>query len=64
MYKNENAGGGPDVGGILWEDTYDPTLAPLSFWRGMHDNVRAGQQDFGGGAVPPPNPWIEGTYGR
>jgi hypothetical protein len=64
MYKNENIAGGPDAGGVLWDDTFDPTLSPLSFWKGMHDNYRAGQQDFGGGIVPPPNPWIEGTYGR
>ena len=64
MYKNENIAGGPDAGGMLWDDQFDPSLSPLSFWKGMHDNVRAGQQDFGGGLVPPPNPWIEGTYGR
>jgi hypothetical protein len=64
MYKNENIAGGPDAGGMLWDEQFDPSLSPLSFWKGMHDNVRAGQQDFGGGLVPPPNPWIEGTYGR
>jgi hypothetical protein len=64
LYKNENISGGPDAGGMLWDEEFDPSLSPLSFWKGMHDNVRAGQQDFGGGTVPPPNPWIEGTYGR
>lgn len=63
VYKNELIVGGPDVGGIMWGEQYDPSLMPLSFWRGMHDNNRAGQQDYGG-MVRPPDPWVEGTYGR
>jgi len=40
--------GGPDVGGILYSEVYDSSIRPLVFALDMHDNPRAGQQDFGG----------------
>ena len=50
MFKNEwqVLDGAPDVGGIMWPTEYDPNIAPTSFWKGMTDNRRAGQQDYGG----------------
>ena len=38
----------PSVGGILVGEVYDPSIRPLTFAAGMHDNYLAGQQDFGG----------------
>ena len=38
----------PSVGGILVGESYDPSIRPLTFSVGMHDNYLAGQQDFGG----------------
>ena len=37
-----------DMSSILTDFTPDPTIIPLSFSRGMHDNSAAGLQDFGG----------------
>lgn len=48
QYKAIDIGGGPDVGGILIGDVYDDTIKPLTWAKGMHDNIEAGQQDFGG----------------
>ena len=48
QYKASVIGGGPDVSGILIGEQYDPTIKPLTFAKGMHDNPEAGQQDFGG----------------
>lgn len=45
-------GGLPDVGGILWGEELDPSIKPLVWAKGMNDNDRAGQQDFGGVHVP------------
>lgn len=42
----------PDVGGIIYGETYDDSLRPLVFSVGMHDNYLAGQQDFGGAYLP------------
>lgn len=66
MFKNEfqNIDGAPDVGGIMWPTEYDPSIAPTSFWKGMTDNRRAGQQDYGGQIVRS-DQWdtIYGTWG-
>lgn len=48
------AGGAPDVGGILWGESIDPTIKPLEFGIGFTDNYRAGQQEYGGNA---PTDW-------
>lgn len=48
QYKASQVGVGPDVGGILIGETYDETIKPLTWAKGMHDNLEAGQQDFGG----------------
>lgn len=36
--------GGPDVGGVDLNDVYDPSVKPLNFSVGMHDNYRGGGQ--------------------
>lgn len=40
-------GAGVDAGGMLKGEMLDPTVNPLAFGRGMHDDVEAGEQDFG-----------------
>ena len=47
-FKSIDVGGGPDVGGILVGETYDTSIKPLVWAKGMHDNIESGQQDFGG----------------
>lgn len=55
QYKTTRIGG-PDVGGVLWDEVFDPSIRPLMFATGMHDNYEAGQQDYGGSVtVPPPD---------
>lgn len=46
--------GGPDVGGVDIYDERDPSIKPLSFDKGMHDNRWAGRQDYGGDTIPDP----------
>jgi hypothetical protein len=46
------AGALPDVGGILWGEELDPSIKPLVWAKGMDDNLRAGQQDYGGTTEP------------
>ena len=48
QFKASQVGGGPDVGGIMIGDVLDEDILPLTWSKGMHDNIRAGQQDFGG----------------
>ena len=66
MFKNEwqIIDGAPDVGGIMWPQEWDPSIRPTSFWKGMTDNRRAGQQDYGGGQITS-DQWqnIYGTWG-
>lgn len=40
--------GAPSAGGTIFDERYDDTIKPLSFAKAMHDNLRAGQQNFGG----------------
>lgn len=48
QYKASQVGAGPDAGGILFGETYDSSIKPLVWAKGMHDNIEAGQQDYGG----------------
>lgn len=48
QYKSIDVGDGPDVGGIINGETFDPDIKSLSWSKGMHDNIEAGKQDFGG----------------
>jgi hypothetical protein len=57
QYKSTRQAGGPDAGGILWDETFDPSIRPLMFATGMHDNYEAGQQEFGG-TQPAPEPEV------
>jgi len=60
MHKNAmglNPGTGAFAGGTLWDDNFDQTIKPLSFAKGMHDNRRSGQQNFGGQNPPPDSPY-------
>ena len=62
QYKLETGvGGPPDIGGIMYGDTFDPSILPLSWSKGMHDNYRAGQQDYGG-VWQAPEPETGSTY--
>lgn len=44
--------GSPDAGGTIFDEWFDPTIKPLAFGRGMHDNMRVGQQDRSGTERP------------
>lgn len=46
-------GGGPDVGGMTSDEMLEPGTKPFSFGKGMHDDIEAGPQEFGG--VYPPD---------
>lgn len=48
QYKSLDVGDGPDVGGILVGERYDSSIKPLTWAKGQHDNIEAGQQDYGG----------------
>ena len=48
QFKSNVVSAGPDVGGIMIGETYDASIAPLTWGKGMHDNIEAGQQDYGG----------------
>ncbi len=48
QYKSEAAlSSVPFVSGVLIGERRDTTIAPLTFGTGMHDNYRAGRQDYG-----------------
>ena len=62
-YKAYSITGGPDVGGVLVGEVYDASIKPLTFAKGMHDNIAAGQQDYGGEEQAQyVQPEIEGLY--
>lgn len=51
-YKNKSgASGAPVSGGTVFDEYFDSSIKPLSFGKGIHDNVRAGRQDYGGGGT-------------
>lgn len=53
-YKSLSAvGGAPSAGGISRYEHPDRTVRPLSFGKGMHDNLWAGGQDWGNPATTP-----------
>lgn len=63
QYDRSQTLGAPDVGGILNGEEFDTTIKPLSFGKKMHDNKRAGQQEYGGEGPYLLDPNIYGTYG-
>ena len=48
-----HVGGFPDVGGIAPDEQLEPGTKPFAFGKGLHDNLEAGAQEFGG--VYPPD---------
>ena len=63
QYDRSQIYGPPDAGGILAGEELDPSIKALSFGKGMHDNRRAGQQEYGGEGPFLLDPGIYGTYG-
>lgn len=63
QYNRSQTYGPPDAGGINAGEEFDPSIKPLSFSKGMHDNRRAGQQEYGGDGPYLLDPNIYGTYG-
>jgi hypothetical protein len=52
QYKSSLVGGGLDVGGMAPNEQLLPDTKPFSFGKGLHDNIEAGPQEYGG--VYPP----------
>jgi hypothetical protein len=52
IYRAAQISGGVDISNLLIGSSLDPRIEPLVFSVGMHDNVFAGQQDFGGVVDP------------
>ena len=48
LYKADGVAVGPDAGGIMPGEEFDPDVKPLSFGIGFQDNLRGGQQAYGG----------------
>lgn len=46
-HKDAQVGGEVDIANLMWDPTYDWSIAPLAFGVGMHDNLEAGRQDYG-----------------
>jgi phosphatidylethanolamine-binding protein (PEBP) family uncharacterized protein len=53
QHKSSLVGGGPDVGGMAPDEQLEPGTKPFSFGKGIHDNVEAGPQEYGG--IYPPD---------
>jgi hypothetical protein len=51
--KSLHVGGMPDVGGIAPDEQLEPGTKPFAFGKGLHDNLEAGPQEYGG--VYPPD---------
>ncbi len=54
QYRDLLVGGLPDVGGISPYEELLPGLKNYAFGTGMHDNLTAGQQDYGSRDTPFP----------
>lgn len=53
QYKDAQVGGVLDLANLMVGTTPDPSIAPLRFGVGLHDNPEAGLQDFGGWTYDP-----------
>jgi hypothetical protein len=51
--RSLHVGAIPDVGGMAPDEQLEPGTKPFSFGKGLHDNIEAGPQEFGG--VYPPD---------
>lgn len=49
QHKNRLVGGSPSAGGATLDEAPDPSIAPMIFGTGMHDDPAAGRQDYGSG---------------
>jgi len=58
-YAAEKVGTIPSAGGIEPNECLEPDTKPFSFGKGMHDNLEAGAQEFGG--VYPPDIPVTGN---
>lgn len=47
QHKSLLVGGSPDVGGVSPYEERDPAIKNFNFGTGMHDDLAAGQQDYG-----------------
>lgn len=56
QHKSSLVGGAPDVGGMAPDEQLEPGTKPFAFGKGIHDNLEAGPQEFGG--VYPPDQTI------
>jgi len=53
QHKSLFVGAVPDVGGITPDEQLEPNTKPFAFGKGIHDDVEAGPQEYGG--VYPPD---------
>jgi hypothetical protein len=53
QHKGTLVGTSPDVGGMAPDEQLQPGTKPFSFGKGIHDNIEAGPQEYGG--VYPPD---------
>lgn len=61
-FKSKNGGGGgPFATGTVFDQYFDSSIKPLSFGKGIHDNARAGRQDYGGAGATRPD--FDGIFG-
>lgn len=52
QHKNLLVGGSPDVGGVSPYEQRDHNIKNFAFGTGMHDDIAAGQQDYGDRGTP------------
>jgi hypothetical protein len=58
------SGNAPDIGGIIYGETFDASIKPLVWSIGMNDNPQAGPQDRGGVWPAPLPPEQAGAPGE
>jgi hypothetical protein len=56
QYSREQLAGGPETFGNNFGEEFEPDIKPLTFGKGMHDNLDAGRQDYGGSRIPDTSP--------
>lgn len=59
QYQAKLVGAVPDVGGITPNELLEPDTKPFSFGKGIHDNIEAGNQEYGG--IYPPDAYPGGA---
>lgn len=48
MYQEHGLGGEVDISNVMVGTSWDPRIRALMFGIGLHDNLEAGQQEYGG----------------